>query len=147
MEPSPHECIERVWARVKPNSPIYDLFLKNVEIVSAEKGSFTARFTLEPIHVNSSGSLHGAVSAAIVDWAGGMAIASHGLEKTGVSTDIHVTYLSTARIGDRMEIQGQVNKLGRTLAFTTVTILRLGHTDGVKTIVSTGTHTKYIKQS
>ncbi len=92
--------------------------------------------------LNSKGGLHGSVSATIVDWAGGMAIASTGLEKTGVSTDIHVSYVSAAKLGDTLTIEGNVSRVGKNLGFTTVTILK-GEGEN-KSVVAHGTHTKYI---
>lgn len=92
--------------------------------------------------LNSKSGLHGSVSATIVDWAGGMAIASTGMEKTGVSTDIHVSYVSSAKLGDTLTIEGRVSKVGRNLGFTTVTIYK-GEGDDQQ-IVCHGTHTKYI---
>ena len=78
-----------------------------------------------------------------MDWAGGMAIASTGMEQTGVSTDIHVTYVSTAKLGDMLEIEGNVNRGGRNLGFTTVNIYKVKE-GGQRDIVATGSHTKYI---
>lgn len=101
-----------------------------------------AKLPVAANHLNSKGGLHGSVSATIVDWAGGMAIASTGLEKTGLSTDIHVSYVSTAKLGDTLTIEGRTSKVGRNLGFTTVTILK-GEGDQ-RTVVAHGTHTKYI---
>ena len=110
--------------------------------MSATHGSMTAQIMVNENMINSKGGLHGSVSATIVDWAGGMAIASTGLEKTGLSTDIHVSYVSTAKLGDVLTIEGSASKVGRNMGFTTVTILK---GDGEsKTIVAHGTHTKYI---
>lgn len=92
--------------------------------------------------LNSKNGLHGSVSATIIDWAGGMAIASTGLEKTGVSTDIHVSYVSSAKLGDVLTIEGKVSKVGRNLGFTTVTIYK-GKGDDMA-VVAHGTHTKYV---
>ena len=103
-----------------------------------------ARLTVGPKHINSKGSLHGSVSATIVDWAGGMAIASHGLEKTGVSTDIHVTYSSGARMGDVLTIEGKTIKVGRNMGFTTVSIYKADGDKAMGTMVAHGTHSKYI---
>lgn len=96
---------------MRTNSPIYDFLLGDVILTAADRGSITARLTLGSNHVNSRGTIHGAVSATIVDWSGGLAIATHGLEKTGASVDIHVTYLSTAVIGDEIEVVGTANKV------------------------------------
>ena len=105
----------------------------------------TAHLKVQPNMLNSKGTLHGTISACLTDWAGGMAIASTGMDKTGVSTDIHTTFISTAKEGDLLEVEARASKVGMTLAFTTVEIRRVGH-DGAKSIVSTGSHTKYVKQ-
>lgn len=144
---STHELdhVTGIWERMKGNSPIYDFLLSNVEIVSATKGSVTAQLTLDKNHVNSRGTIHGAVSAALVDWSGGLAIATHGLEKTGASIDIHVTYIGTALMGDTIHIEALANKVGRSVAFTTIRIVKL--VDGKPgPMVATASHTKYISQ-
>ena len=124
-------------------SPVYSHFLKDIQIESATKGTVVASLKVLPIHTNSKGTLHGTVSACLVDWAGGMAIASEGVDRTGVSTDIHVTYLAAAREGDSLEIESDVSKLGSTLAFTTVRIRKIAG-DGLKIPVANGSHTKYV---
>lgn len=139
------EHVKGVWERMKGNSPIYDFLLSEVEITSATKGTVTAQLTLGKNHVNSRGTIHGAVSAALVDWSGGLAIASHGLEKTGASIDIHVTYIGTAQVGETIHIESVANKVGRSLAFTTIRISKL--IDGKPgPMVATASHTKYISQ-
>ena len=77
------------WAALKDKSPIYDFLLQDVEIASAKSGTVTAWLKVGKQHLNSKGTLHGTVSACLTDWAGGLAIASTGLQRTGVSTDIH----------------------------------------------------------
>lgn len=144
--PSTLSHVQKVWAGMKDHSPIYQFLLNDVEILSATKaGSITARLPVKAAHLNSKGVLHGAVSACLIDWAGGLAIASTGLEKSGVSTDIHTTFVSAAKDGDVLEVTAQAAKVGSTLAFTTVEIKKILN-DGTGNIVSTGSHTKYVKQ-
>lgn len=102
-----------------------------------------ARLQVTARQLNSKGTLHGSFSATVADWAGGLAIASCGLDVTGVSTDIHVNYLSTATTGDWLEIESRANKVGKSLAFTTFTISK--KTDLGLTIVAQGSHTKYVR--
>lgn len=128
------------WQRKKGISPIYDFLLPEVDIVNASKGSVTSRLPLTDKHLNANNTIHGAVIASIVDWAGGLAIASHGLEATGVSISIHVDYIGIAKAGDTIEIEATANKVGRTMAFTTIKISRVS--DGA--VVATASHTKYI---
>ena len=136
------EHVQSVWTRMKPNSPIYSWLLDEISLISATNGSIQARLRVKPVHLNSKGTLHGTTSACLVDWAGGMAIASTGRDKTGVSTDIHTTYVSTAKEGDYLVITAKASKVGGTLAYTSIEISK---EDG-GAIVCTGTHTKYVKQ-
>lgn len=141
---APLTHVQQVWDRIRSKSTIYRILLSDTKLISATHGRIIARLDLEPVHLNSGQSLHGSVSATIVDWAGGLAIASTGLDRTGVSTDIHVSYVSGARLGETIEIEAWVNKVGRNLAYTMVEIRKLG-ADGVKgPVVCTGSHTKFL---
>lgn len=136
--------IQNYWANMQRNSPIYNFLLSDISLTSASKGVFTAQLTVKPHHLNSKGTLHGVVSTCLTDWAGGLAIATHGREKTGVSTDIHTTFVSTAKEGDVLEVEGRADRVGGTLAFTSVEVRKVGG-DGGSSVVSMGSHTKYVK--
>lgn len=137
--------VESVWEKKKPDSPIYVFLLSDIAITSATKGRVIARLELTKNHVNSKGGIHGTTSACIIDWIGGLAIASWDLrENSGVSTDIHVNYVGSARVGDTIEVDAKAQKVGGTLAFTTITISKV--VDGkVGPVVATGSHTKFVK--
>ncbi|KAJ5626430.1 hypothetical protein N7528_003857 [Penicillium herquei] len=100
--------VHAVWDRQRNNSPIYALLLDGVDIYYAEHGVVRATLPVQALHVNSKNSLHGTLSACVIDWAAGMVIASTGLDVTGVSTDLSVTYLSKAELGDVLEIEGKI---------------------------------------
>ena len=140
-----HLHIEKLVSTKLPNSPIYAFLLTPVQITHAKKGHVTARLPLSKNHMNSAGSLHGAVSAAIVDWMGGMAISTFDCrDRTGVSVDIHVTYQSGAKLGEELEIEGTAERVGGSLAFTKIGIYKVD--DGQRgKVVATGTHTKFVK--
>lgn len=148
VQRSPEKAhIEGLVKTKLPGSPIYAFLLSNVEIQDVSKGHVVARLKLTQDHMNSGHSLHGSVSATIVDWMGGMAIASYDLRVgTGVSVDIHVTYQSGAAAGDEVEIEGIVERVGGSLAFTKVFIYKI--VDGKRgNIVISGTHTKFVRGS
>jgi acyl-coenzyme A thioesterase 13 len=137
-------------------SPIYTLLLGTptaplFRFTSASKGIFTARLTLLPQHLNSGGGIHGSVSATLVDWAGGLAIAAWDLRAaTGVSVDINVSYLSSAKLGEEIEIEGRVERVGANLAFTEVRIWKVLDGDGPGggergNMVISGRHTKFVR--
>ncbi|KAL9595248.1 MAG: hypothetical protein Q9219_006552 [cf. Caloplaca sp. 3 TL-2023] len=138
------EHVRSYWARMKPQSPIYTFLLDDIVLVAATKGNVKAQLTIRPVHVNSKGTLHGVVSSCLVDWAGGITIASTGVDNSGLSTDIHTTFVSTAREGDVLEIEGKASKVGASLAFTTVEIRCAGGEEGGR-VVASGTHTKFVK--
>lgn len=140
------EHVRGVWERTKNDSPIYRLLLSDVDIISATRGQMQARLKLTAEHVNSRGTIHGAVSAAIIDWAGGMSIATYGYERTGASIDIHVSYLSTATVGDTLDISAIADRVGKSMAFTTVKISRVVDA-AVGPLVSKGSHTKFLPVS
>lgn len=140
-------------------SPIYSFLLgppsaQLIRFTHASKGLFLARLTLAPQHLNTAGGIHGSVSATIVDWAGGLAIAAwdlRGDKGTGVSVDINVSYLSSAKLGDEVEIEGRVERVGSNLAFTEVRIWKVekeGRLEGKRgKMVISGRHTKFVKGS
>ncbi|KAK3326141.1 HotDog domain-containing protein [Apodospora peruviana] len=148
------EHVQATWDKIRPNSAIYNILLSNIRIISAANGRIVAHLPLESVHLNSKRILHGAVSGTLCDWAGGMAIAATGVDKTGVSTDMHLSYVSTAREGDTLEIEAWVSKAGRNLGYTSFEIrkalpedveaARPGRLDRRGAVVATGSHTKYL---
>ena len=131
--------VTQVWKRIYASSPVYSFFFPNVNIVHATPGLLRARLVLGPNHINSKHTLHGSVSATLVDWAGGLVIASKGLDSTGLSTDLNVTYVSTAKEGEEIEIEATLLRLGRNMGFTRVEIRKLNGE-----VVACGNHTKYV---
>ncbi|KAF2211388.1 hypothetical protein CERZMDRAFT_90997 [Cercospora zeae-maydis SCOH1-5] len=142
-----HLHIEELVRTKLPSSPIYKFLLTPVVITSAMKGHVVARLPLSEEHMNSGRSLHGSVSATIVDWAGGMAVSTWDLRvASGVSLDIHVTYQSGAKVGEEIEIEGIADHVGGNVAFTKINIYKVE--DGKRgKIVASGTHTKFVKGS
>lgn len=137
--------VQQFWQARKPHSPIYQFLLEDIKLTHASKGVVRARLLLSKNHINAHGGIHGSVSATLIDWVGGMAIAaSDNRTKTGVSTDIHISYHSSAKDGDWIEIEGRAGKVGGTLAFTTATIWKIVD-DQPGPIVATGSHTKFLK--
>lgn len=131
------------------NSPIYGFLFAQIKIAHVSKGRLITHLKLESQHLNSKGGLHGSVTATLVDFMGGVAIATTDLrDNTGVSVDMSMSFLSLARIGETVEIEGVVDKIGGSLAYTTVIIRKLDEIRGQcqGTIVARGSHTKYVRQ-
>ncbi|KAK3403266.1 HotDog domain-containing protein [Sordaria brevicollis] len=163
--PSALAHVQSVWDSIRPNSAIYNLLLSDIILVAAVSiptGRILAHLTLQPIHLNSKRILHGAVSGTLCDWAGGMAIAASIAgdpdvardeegkivnKSTGVSTDMHLSYCSTAKEGDTLEIEAWVSRRGRKLGYTGFEIRKRveGWERGERgEVVVVGSHTKYL---
>ncbi|KAK0727569.1 HotDog domain-containing protein [Lasiosphaeria miniovina] len=150
-DPSILAHVQGVWDRIRPDSAIYGILLSEIRLVSAARGRVVALLDLAPVHLNSKRILHGAVSGTLCDWAGGMAIASTGADRTGVSTDMHVSFVSPAREGDTLEIEAWVTRAGKSLGFTAFEIRKVvpagsgAKASGAKgPVVASGSHTKYL---
>ncbi|EST09012.1 Thioesterase superfamily [Kalmanozyma brasiliensis GHG001] len=143
--------INEVHANVLDNNPIYKYLLSDLEIKAVQPGYIEAHVPVSKTLMNSKNILHGSTSATIIDWIGGIVIASTSPDrftKRGVSVDIHATYVGAAKEGDTLIIKGKSNKVGRNLAFIDVQIL--GRKSGGREtgeddrVVVTGSHTKFV---
>jgi acyl-coenzyme A thioesterase 13 len=112
-------------------------------------GTIHATLPLSAPHINSKSILHGSVTATIIDWIGGLCVASASSNplsaNRGVSVDIHVSYTGGARLGEELLIVGSLDKLGKRMAFVRVEIRarKLGSEDEGG-VVATGSHTKFV---
>ncbi|KEY66896.1 hypothetical protein S7711_08176 [Stachybotrys chartarum IBT 7711] len=132
-------------------------------VVSASAGRVDFELDIHKDHTNRLRTLHGGTIASMVDLGGSLAVASMGHFKTGVSTDLNVTYLSPGgKPGDLLKGTATCDKstlaeappppnalplvranhlraVGKTLAFTTVIF-----TNSKGQLAARGSHTKYI---
>ncbi|KAL1862958.1 hypothetical protein Daus18300_008289 [Diaporthe australafricana] len=138
--------VEQVWATKITTSQPYNILIPTIKPISATSdGRVTGQLVLEDKHVNSLGGIHGTTSAGIIDFIAGMAIvAKSGGQKTGVSTDIHISYVASAKVGDTVEVECWLNKLGRNLAYTSIEIRKAVKEGEGKKVLVTGSHTKYV---
>lgn len=136
-------------ARLLSKSPLYGHLFSEIEVVEANSTQVVCALHVEPLHMNSQGGLHGSVSCTLIDFIGGVAIAcSDKRDKTGVSVDMHISFVGSAKAGDDIEIEGRVNKVGGSLAFTEATIRKIepGKQRGEGSLVATGSHTKFVRE-
>eukprot|EP01137_Pigoraptor_chileana_P020864 Opistho-2@83781 len=120
----------------------FDRVLRGVNITEAAEGRCVCEFVVGEDHVNRGGTLHGGLTATLVDIVSTIAIATTGSGAPGVSTGMNITYISAANEGDKIEVDAKVLRAGRTLAFATVDLRKV---DGK--IVAQGTHTKFVGSS
>ncbi|KAM5497260.1 hypothetical protein McaMca56_004266 [Microsporum canis] len=112
-----------------------------LRITAARPGTVNFELDVQKEHTNRLGILHGGTIASMVDLGGSLAVASHGLFATGVSTDLNVTYLgSGGKIGDKILAEVTCDKfiiVGNRLAYTSIKF-----TNTADKVVARGSHTK-----
>jgi acyl-coenzyme A thioesterase 13 len=84
----------------------------SLRINHATPGHVIGEFTIGKHNLNRLGTLHGLI-CSLVDTMGSLALASKGMYSTGVSTDIHTTFVKAAGgDGDQVKVEGKVTSMG-----------------------------------
>ncbi|CAH2284491.1 Hypothetical predicted protein [Pelobates cultripes] len=130
----------RMVMKTMIDSPGFDRVLQKVELVSASPGKVVCEMKVEEEHTNRGGTLHGGLTATLVDVISTAALVHTERAAPGVSVDMNITYMNAAKIGDSILITAQVLKQGRSLAFATVDL-----TNKVTgKMIAQGRHTKHL---
>lgn len=118
----------------------FDRVLEKVTLVSATPGKLICEMKVEDDHANKYGTLHGGLTATLVDNISTLALVSTERGLPGVSVDMNITYMSPAKIGEDLLITAHVLKQGKTLAFTSVDVTK----KATGKLVAQGRHTKHL---
>ncbi|XP_059476513.1 uncharacterized protein LOC132197311 [Neocloeon triangulifer] len=121
----------------------FDRVMDKVTIVSAGQGKCVAEMVVGKEHENKGGTLHGGLTATLVDGISTLALMTHDKGVPGVSVDIHVSYLKAAKEGDKITIDAITKKAGNSLAFLDVQITNAA----TGAVIATGTHTKFVGEN
>mmetsp|Transcript_5525 Transcript_5525/g.9863 ORF Transcript_5525/g.9863 Transcript_5525/m.9863 type:complete len:148 (+) Transcript_5525:47-490(+) len=120
---------------IKSGSGFGNESLKNARVVAADSGLLKLKMEVSAEHVNPLGTLHGACSMLMLDLFTTFAIMTIA-PRVSVSVNMSGQYTGAAKLGDELIIECRVDKTGKSLAYTSMTI-----TSGGK-LVFTGQHTK-----
>lgn len=84
-------------------------------IISAEEGVIERDFVVRKDMLNPLGTLHGGVTAAMMDDVLGMTVYSLGQPNFQVTVNLNVDYFLPAKEGDVLRVKGEVVRDGRRL--------------------------------
>lgn len=115
---------------------------KPLEIVEAceKTGRLKFEFTVDKSQTNINNTLHGAYIAFLVDHTTSFSLVMAGkTSNPGVSVDMNMSYMRSAKIGEVVFIESEIMKIGSNLAFLEAT---LTNSDGK--LVATARHTKFV---
>ncbi|XP_003927347.3 acyl-coenzyme A thioesterase 13 [Saimiri boliviensis] len=118
----------------------FDRVLGKVTLVSAAPGKVICEMKVEEEHTNKLGTLHGGLTATLVDGISTWALLCTERGLPGVSVDMNITYMSPAKLGEVVVITAQVLKQGKTLAFTSVDLTN----KATGKLIAQGRHTKHL---
>ncbi|XP_062386246.1 acyl-coenzyme A thioesterase 13 [Sardina pilchardus] len=122
------------------DTPGFDRVLNKVSVLSASPGKVVCEMKVEEEHTNRGGTLHGGLTATLVDVISTTAIMYSERGAPGVSVDMNITYMNAAKMGEDVLITAQVLKQGRTLAFATVDLT----SKATGKLIAQGRHTKHL---
>ncbi|XP_004712533.1 acyl-coenzyme A thioesterase 13 [Echinops telfairi] len=118
----------------------FDRVLEKVSVVSSAPGKVVCEMRVEEQHANKMGTLHGGLTATLVDSISTLALLCTDRAAPGVSVDMNITYMSPAKVGEDVVITAHVLKQGKTLAFASVDL-----TNKVTgKLIAQGRHTKHL---
>uniref|UniRef100_A0A1A8K8Q9 Acyl-coenzyme A thioesterase 13 n=5 Tax=Nothobranchius TaxID=28779 RepID=A0A1A8K8Q9_NOTKU len=121
----------------------FDSVLSKVNVLSASPGKVVCEMRVDEEHTNRGGTLHGGLTATLVDVISTVAIMNSERGAPGVSVDMNITYMNAAKLGEDVLITAQVLKQGRTLAFATVDLT----SKATGKLIAQGRHTKHLGSS
>uniref|UniRef100_A0A8C5YN05 Acyl-coenzyme A thioesterase 13 n=1 Tax=Marmota marmota marmota TaxID=9994 RepID=A0A8C5YN05_MARMA len=111
-----------------------------VTLVSAAPEKVICEMKVEEQHANKMGTLHGGLTATLIDSISTVALLCSERGLPGVSVDMNITYMSPAKIGEEIVITAQILKQGRTLAFASVDLTN----KATGKLIAQGRHTKHL---
>ncbi|XP_069880557.1 acyl-coenzyme A thioesterase 13 [Dipodomys merriami] len=130
----------RELLKVVVKSPGFDRVLEKVTVVSAAPEKLVCEMKVEEQHTNKLGTLHGGLTATLIDSISTMALMCTERGAPGVSVDMNITYMSSAKIGEEVVITAHILKQGRTLAFASVDLTN----KATGKLIAQGRHTKHL---
>ncbi|XP_003219793.1 acyl-coenzyme A thioesterase 13 [Anolis carolinensis] len=118
----------------------FDRVLNKMTVLSADSGKVVCEIEVAEEHTNWGENMHGGLTATLIDVVSTAALLHSERGAPGVSVDMNITYVSPAKIGDKILITAEILKQGRTLAFTTVDLTN----KATGRLIAQGRHTKYL---
>jgi acyl-coenzyme A thioesterase 13 len=119
----------------------FDRNLEGLTVTEMKPGWIKVEFTVPEGLSNAYGTLHGGATATIIDVVTTMALLSQDPLRAGVSVDLNCSYLSAAKVGEKVTAEATVLRSGKKLGFTEC-VLYKQEPGKEKVLIATGRHTK-----
>ncbi|XP_051136705.1 uncharacterized protein LOC127255276 [Andrographis paniculata] len=114
--------------------------MQGLRIQKIERGRILCSIIVPQRLTGEKGELHAGAAAALVDLIGTTVVFTTGVP-TGVSVEINISYTGTAYVGDEVEIECKILRLGKAIAVIGVELRNCNNGE----LIAIGRHTKYIQ--
>ena len=114
-----------------------------LKFVDGDVGRCIASLKIEQEHCNNYGTLHGGLTATLVDVVSTYALVEdteESLRRLGVSVNMNIDYMKAGKLGSEVIIDAQLKKRGKKLAFLDVELRDKESND----LLAKGSHTKFV---
>uniref|UniRef100_A0A8C6DR64 Acyl-coenzyme A thioesterase 13 n=1 Tax=Moschus moschiferus TaxID=68415 RepID=A0A8C6DR64_MOSMO len=128
------------WLKHSGKLNNFDRNLEKVTLVSAAPGKVICEMKVEEQHTNKTGTLHGGMTATLVDVISSLALLCTERGTSGVSVDMNITYISPVKMGEDILITAHVLKEGRSISFASVDLTN----KATGKLIAQGRHTKHM---
>ncbi|XP_074025765.1 acyl-coenzyme A thioesterase 13 [Leptinotarsa decemlineata] len=102
------------------NTKRFDRCLKQLKILNLSDGKCSAELKVEEEHLSPWDTLHGGMSALLLDNVSTWALQTHKNAddvKAAVSVEINMTFIKAAKEGEEIQIDANTLRAGKSLAF------------------------------
>ncbi|CAG5123171.1 unnamed protein product [Candidula unifasciata] len=118
----------------------FESLFNQLKVVSGGDGSCVCEIKVSPSMLNAAGTLHGGVTASLVDAVSTYALTTTGSGRPGSSIDLNVSYLRPVKVNEVITIAARTLSCGKTIAVSCVDIT---NTDTGK-LLAQGRHSKFV---
>ncbi|ESP00542.1 hypothetical protein LOTGIDRAFT_157816 [Lottia gigantea] len=122
------------------NTKGFESILTGIKVLDGGEGNCICELPVKEELLNGVGTLHGGMTATLMDAVSTWALMTTGDSKPGVSVDLSVSYMKAAFPGSIVVIDAKTLRAGRKLAFLTIDLKdkKTGQ------LLAQGKHTKYL---
>ncbi|KAJ7945186.1 acyl-coenzyme A thioesterase 13 [Quillaja saponaria] len=123
-----------------PSKFFEPLIMNGLRVDLIQPGRIICSMKIPPRLLNSGKTLHGGVTATLVDLVGSAVIHTVGAPSVGVSVEINVSYLDAAYADEEVEIEARTLRVGKAVGVVSVEFRK----KSTGKIFAQGRHTKYL---
>ncbi|XP_022089602.1 acyl-coenzyme A thioesterase 13-like [Acanthaster planci] len=110
-------AFKQIW-KMLPSGKNFDRVFNKINMVAVSPGRCRCEMTVEEEHTNGQGTLHGGFTMSLLDYMTFFTVVTGTSGQMGVSVRANMNFLQSAKVGEKVAMEAELVKAGKTLAFT-----------------------------